>query len=342
VSEHSSNTPPLRTKEIKARAAAWLERRDSGEWSEKDQADLDAWLAESTANLIAYRRVAEVWGRTERLVALRPSGMERPAIPARGRTGPVLLRAVAGVAALALLGVGAVSLWPAPEAQTYMTGVGGRDILTLPDGSRIELNTDTVVRVSDASDVRKVWLDKGEAYFQVVHNTARPFIVIAGNRRVTDVGTKFLMRRESGRLQVDVVDGRVRIQSDGGNSQSSPEILAAGDALTATANAVVLIRKPANDLANELGWRRGVFVFHRTALADAANEYNRYNRQKITIAAPAVGRLTLSGTLPTNNVEAFVGVARNFFSLNVEHHGDEIVISRGTPGNEPQSRSSRH
>jgi transmembrane sensor len=317
-----------RTRETKARAAAWLERKDSGDWSEADQAALDSWLSESTANLIAYRRVDDVWARTERLVALRSPETGRAALVSRSRMFSVLLKTVAGVAVLAILGVGAALFLSAPQTQTYTTAVGARDTLTLPDGSRIELNTDTVVRVADTADQRKVWLDRGEAYFQVTHDAMRPFVVVAGDRRVTDVGTKFLMRREPDRLQVAVVDGRVQFEAGRGNPQSPPPILAAGDAVTATANSVVLTRKPTRDLANELGWLHGVFVFHHTALADAANEYNRYNRQKIVIIDPAVARLTLSGTLPTNNVKAFVDVARNFFTLNVERRGDEIVISR--------------
>jgi len=89
-----------------------------------------------------------------------------------------------------------------------------------------------------------------------------------------------------------------------------------------------LTRKHGHDVANELGWLHGVLIFHHATLADAANEYNRYNPEKIIITDPKVARLTLSGTLPTNNVKAFVDVAKNFFSLSVARRGDEIVISR--------------
>lgn len=318
----------MRARQIKARAAAWLERRDSGDWSEKDQADLDAWLSESTANLIAYRRVDDVWARTERLVALRAPEIGRTALVSNGRKVPILVKTAAGAAVFAILGLAVLLFLAAPQAQTYMTAVGGHDTLTLPDGSRIELNTDTAVRVADTADLRKVWLDRGEAYFQVVHDASRPFVVIAGDRRVTDIGTKFMMRREAGRFQVAVVDGRVQFEDSNDATQSPPAILAAGDAVTVTAGSKALTKRAARDLANELGWLRGVFVFHHTTLAEAANEYNRYNREKIVVASSAVGRLTLSGTLPTNNVKAFVDVARNFFTLNVVRRGDEIVISR--------------
>jgi transmembrane sensor len=317
-----------RTREVKARAAAWLERRDSGNWTEKDQTDFDAWLSEATANLLAYRRVEDVWGRTERLVVLRSPEIAHTPFISRGRIVPTLVKTAIGVLALTILGVAAALFLTAPQTQTYTTAVGGHDTLTLPDGSRIELNTDTAIRVADTTNLRKIWLDKGEVYFQVVHNAARPFVVVAGDRRVTDIGTKFMMRRESDRLQVAVVDGRVRFDAGGNIPQSSPAVLSAGEAVTMTESSLKLTRSPPHALESELGWLRGVFVFRHTTLADAAAEYNRYNAEKILVSDPAVARLTISGTLPTNNVKAFTDVARNFFSLNVVRRGDEVVISR--------------
>jgi len=333
----AADYPQPRASEIKALAAAWLERKDSSDWTDGDQSELDVWLSESTANLIAYRRVSHVWDRTERLAALRPPALSRMAPPESGKKKPLLFRALMGVAAAALLGVTGTSIWQSPEAQTYTTAVGGRDILTLPDGSRIELTTDTSVRVADSTEGRKVWLDRGEAYFQVVHDASRPFVVIAGKRRVTDIGTKFVMRREPGKLQVAVVDGKVRFESDGDKAQTRPAVLGAGDTAIATANTFVVERKSKAELTKELSWRQGVFVFKRTTLEDAARQYNRYNRLKITIADPEIARLTLSGTLPTNDVEAFANVARNFFSLDVKRRDGEIVLSRSMR----QSRSEQ-
>jgi transmembrane sensor len=329
VKEAGTQTvPAARAKDIKAQAAAWLERKDRPEWSRADQAELDAWLANSNVNLIAYRRISDVWARTERLVVLRQPEAGRSVIGAQSKIPPMLIKTVASAIVLAIIGVAATLFLSIPKAQTYVTAVGGHDTFVLPDGSRIELNTDTAVRVSDTTHQRTVWLDRGEAYFQVSHDAARPFVVFAGDRRITDLGTKFLMRRDQDQLHVTVVEGRVKFEANSVAMSSPPAVLAAGDAVTATATSVVLTKKPARDLASDLGWLRGVFVFRHTTLADAANEYNRYNQEKIVIVGPGVARLTLSGTLPTNNIEAFIEVARNFFALNVEHRGDEFVISR--------------
>ncbi len=107
------------------------------------------------------------------------------------------LKIAAALAVISLAGTGAFTLFQGPKAQTYSTTIGGRETLTLDDGSQIELNTNTSVRVAYGANQRNVWLDKGEAYFRITHDPAHPFMVTLGDKRVTDLGTKFLIRRDS-------------------------------------------------------------------------------------------------------------------------------------------------
>ena len=127
--------------------------------------------------------------------------------------------------------------------KTFSTPVGGRQILTLTDGSRIELNTDTVLRVALGKDHRTVWLDKGEAYFQVKHDAARPFVIYTNGRRITDLGTKFLVRADQGRLEVALLEGRVRLDAATDQPQAMT-VLTAGDDAVAVGNTTSVPRNP--------------------------------------------------------------------------------------------------
>jgi transmembrane sensor len=80
-------------------------------------------------------------------------------------------------------------------------------------------------------------------------------------------------------------------------------------------------------LQTQLGWRRGILVFHHAALAQVAAEYNRYNDRQIVIADPDVSKLTISATLPTNDVGGFARMAQNFLGLHVQSDADKIVIT---------------
>src|SRR6185437_10529239 len=96
-----------------------------------------------------------------------------------------------------------------PQYTAYATAIGGQKTLALADGTRIELNTDTQVRLLNG-DHRKVWLDKGEAYFQVHHDAAHPFEVMSGNLKVTDLGTAFFVKRHAADTEVALVEGSAR------------------------------------------------------------------------------------------------------------------------------------
>ncbi len=212
--------------------------------------------------------------------------------------------------------------------KTYSTAVGGHEIISFADGTRIELNTDTVLRTQMTTQSRMVWLDKGEAYFQVKHDAAHPFTVMIGGRRVTDLGTKFVVRRRASALQVAVVQGRVRFDAPNAFATTQTAMLTPGDVATATARSMSVVRSNAKAIGQDLGWRHGMLTFHQATLAAAAAEFNRYNSKKIVIADPVAARFTIGATFPTNGVEAFTRLAKEVFALRVEDKGSEFVISR--------------
>ena len=315
-------------KDIQLRAAEWIaERHESGEWTGEDQAALDAWLAESPANLLAYWRLDAAWNRTHTLSEARG-----PALEKRVRIGlPLIMKIAAVFAFLAVIGFAGVRYAVTPHDRTYSTPIGGHETVAFADGSRIELNTNTVLRARMTTDQRLVWLEKGEAYFQVKHDPAHPFIVMAGNHRVTDLGTKFTVRRDTAKLQVAVMQGRVWLDETGkAGKPHAPQtaMLTPGDFATATPDSISVTRKSQSQLQGSLSWRHGVLVFKYATLAAAVAEFNRYNNEQLVIADPGIAQLTIVGTFPTNQVDAFIDAAQTIFGLKVKPQGNRIVISR--------------
>jgi transmembrane sensor len=150
--------------------------------------------------------------------------------------------------------------------------------------------------------------------------------LVAG-RKITDIGTAFSVRADSSRLQVAVVEGQVSFGSLRANDNHTIH-LTSGDMLVATANQTNVVRLASPALKSELGWRRGILLFYRKPLADAAQEFNRYNQQQIVIVGNAIGRLPVSGSLSATDPEQFVRMAKNVFGLRVERRDGEILISR--------------
>jgi transmembrane sensor len=315
----------LAATEIDMRAAEWLQRRYFWKWCDTDQAALDAWLAESSAHEVAYMRLEAAWEATHKLAALQRPKQDRET-PKRRR--PAIAGIASGViGAIVLIAAGLAFYRPGPAQQSYATALGQHKTVMLADGSHIELNTDSALRVAVDASGRHVWLDRGEAYFEIIHDARRPFSVVAGDRRVTDLGTKFVIRRDADRMSVALVEGRARVDAtDGANS--APLFLKPGDVVEENHRALITSRKTAAEMKDDLGWRQGVLVFKHASVAEAAAEFNRYNSSKIIVADASAARISIGGTFKSDNVAAFAEAVRDLLGLHVENRGDETVISR--------------
>lgn len=316
--------PATTAREIKRRASAFVTaRRASEDWSEAEQQALDAWLAEKVEHAIAYWRMDAAWESTNRLAILRP---QRTEMPTRASLLPRAVKAAAAVIGIAAIGFAARSAFT-PEQKIYASAVGDRKILTLSDGSHIELNTDTVLRVAQSGQGRKVWLDRGEAYFDIKHDAAHPFVVEVGPHRITDLGTKFVIRESGERVDVSLLEGRARIDAPDAQDKIHSAVLTPGDVAVATSTSLSVRKTPTRRIENDLAWRTGLLIFNNTTLGEAADAFNRYNRRKLVIENPQTAALTIDGTFHTNNVAAFVDVAQHVLKLNVKTGSDEIVIT---------------
>lgn len=324
-------------RQIEEQAARWLMRRDEPEWSAADQAGLDAWLAQSMAHKAAYWRLEHGWRQADRIGSLGDA--VDPALrPFRGTWirrawQPV---AIAASVALIFVAVGSQFRWPGQQgpvevahSQTITTAVGGRKFVPLDDGSRIELNTATMLRASVTPENREVWLDQGEAYFEVRHSDTIPFVVHAGPRTITVLGTKFSVRRDGNRVTVSVVEGRVRVEgtvSRGQPGAGSSSIITTGDVAITEGSSTLVAAKSPERVANTLAWREGMLTFDQVTLGEAAAEFNRYNPRKIVIDDPEVASIRIGGTFRASNIDAFVRLLHDAYGLEISVSGDEVKI----------------
>lgn len=316
----------MNAEETRLIAGRWLERSQRPDWSAEDQLALNQWLADPK-NMVAYLRIESVWQSTDRLTVLRrPRPQEPMRAPKQVCYNLSIFRRVAAIILFAAI-VGAVTYQKLllPTEIMHVTGIGEYKSLTFKDGTRVELNSDTVLRVSQRGIERKAWLDKGEAYFEVEHDPTRPYIVITNGRKITDLGTKFAIRQDVGKLRVAVVEGLVEVEAKGEKPQS---LLKPGDILTATASQQSVIQKPLQAILAGLNWKQGKIFLDYATLAEAAAEFNRYNSRKLVIHDPELAELTVVGTFRARDPAAFTKVMKEIFGLRVETRNNEIILSR--------------
>lgn len=313
---------------IRAMAQDWVvERRAGSNWSDAQQEKLDQWLAQSPAHLIAYWRMEAAWESAQRLAAV-DAPMRQISQGGRSASRSHWGKFAAGIALVAALAVAGVTQFGAPEQKVYATPVGGQMTIKLADGSEIQLNTNSRLRLSPDRSRRQATLEKGEAYFAIKHDAKHPFELTAAGHLVTDLGTKFSVQTTDGKLEVALIEGMAKIESLRAPAKSTTAILRPGDVALATATTLSLKATPLVLLQEQLSWRQGILTFKNVTLAEAAATFNRYNDTQIVIADPSVGKLTLYGTFPTGGVTAFADAAQAYFNLRVKNRKGEIVISR--------------
>jgi transmembrane sensor len=315
--------------DIETQASEWIGRRELDSWSDEDNRALKAWLEESLAHRVAFVRLETAWKRTERLAAFRTPMREQQRIEHAKPGWTLLFRAAAAAVVVAVVAAAATTTYFVRDnTREFSTPIGGHEVITLTDGSSVELNTDTVLRTRG----RFAELVRGEAYFQIKHDALHPFVVKAGGHSVTDLGTAFIVRNDPNKLTVRLVEGRARI--DAANDKGKGTVLTPGDVAVASKGALSVRKASVQQLEDNLGWRRGVLVFDRTTLGEAAAEFNRYNREKLVIADPAAARLTIGGTFPSGNDALFSRVAQAALDLHLETRGADIVVTRPTKTSE--------
>jgi transmembrane sensor len=312
---------------IEQEAAMWLARQDGGDWSAGDDDAFARWLGQCIEHEVSFYRLESAWRAADRLTALRA--------PAHATARPRRLRIwwpMAVAASLLLLCVPALLIHRSTQVtapERFATAHGGHSAVPLADGSRVELNTDTVIRAEIANDRRRVWLERGEAFFDVAHDPARPFEVLAGSHRVIVVGTKFSVRRDGADMRVSVLEGGVRVEPvQPAVAGAAPlRLLGPGDQAMASGTNALILPNSQDRVTAALGWRTGTLLFDRTALADAAAEFNRYNRRQLRIGSGALDRMTISGRFDADNVDAFARLLGKAYGLRIRETADTLEIS---------------
>jgi len=317
-------------------AAEWLLRREAGHDIERDPGFV-AWRDGAVEDTKAWSHATAIWDLVDGPVADDPlfAALRRDALQARPErpTWPIAAMAAAVVVGVALVAVprmrgmfdGRSLVAPQPSsAATYASGGVPRTI-ALADGSRVTLAANTAIAVDHQTRRRAVRLLRGEAYFSVVHDSARPFEVTAAGRTITDIGTEFDVRLDHRAMTVTLAKGAVALSPAGG---SGPALLLARPGQQVTAEQGRADRVGQADLADALAWRKPLLDFSSTPLSEAAGAVNRYGGGRVKILDPRVAAIRISGQYRAGDPARFARAVADAYGLKVRMAADgaaEIV-----------------
>lgn len=326
---------------VRDEAAHWVARLDGGALTARDGEAFDRWLAASPAHKAAFEQADALWTGLDQLAPrLAPPDMLAGEADCedRGRQrGWIDRRAVAASVALLVVASASVGLLRLYAPPVYQTAIGEQRSVTLDDGSRVTLNTNTEVAVRFDARIRLIELNRGEALFEVAHNRARPFVVRSPYGSVRAVGTRFTVRiDEDRRLAILVSQGKVLVSGlkaasvTGGTAQARAIPLVGGQALEAGAQKLGIVRLSAEQINQELAWRQGEIVFSGISLAEAAGQMQRYSPHRLEVD-PAVANYSVGGYFRTNDLDAFLQTVEGVFAVKVVRSGQTVRLVARPP-----------
>ncbi|QCI14515.1 FecR family protein [Pseudomonas putida] len=307
------------TETVREQAAQWFARVHDAPNDAALQAGLQAWLATDPLHAQEYQQLLRLWQAADLL------GRQR--LEALCQADPVqqlprrrfLRQALAASVGLLALGLG----WGGWEYQKLnhqdflQTAFGERRQVELPDGSRLDLNGATRMRVDFSAARRRIHLDAGEAMFVVAHDGNRPFVVDTAQGSVTVTGTRFDVRLDPAITRVAVEQGSVRVQG----KDASLAQLSAGQGSHIDAQGVVAAPYAVNTAA-VTAWRQGKLVFDDATLAEVVAETSRYRAQPLRVAPGKVARLRLSSTFSTDDTDALLRALPSILPVAIKAHED--------------------
>lgn len=297
-----------------AEAAAWLARLRADDRTRDDEVRFRQWLAADPINAQRFEHVSTIWDDMD---ALRD-------VPRIEPTPPKLTRRRLLAGSLAVFGVGGLGLqWSIATAGVYTTERGEQRRLTLEDGSRLLLNTDTSVKVRFDAEQRRIDLRRGQALFEVSVDP-RPFYVKAGDHDLTVRRGRFDMRRETDHLSVLAIDGVGTLAQEAAIKKPVVQI-AAGERVRVDATRQVEHDRP--NLNDASAWQSGNAVFRGEPLARVITEMNRYTERELVLMDDRAAALRISGVYRVGDNGAFARSLAKLLPIKVAATDRVIRIS---------------
>ena len=298
---------------VQREATMWVVRLTSGDATAEEQSEFRRWRDSDHSHAAALAEARSLW------LALGPMVEAGEAKAAHnGRRERLRFGAIA--ASLVLASIGGVAAYDR-YGHDHVTGAGERRTVALADGTHVTLAGSSAIDVAFDSSGRRVKLARGEAFFDIAHDSSRPFIITAGSGSVEDVGTAFSVRREGSGAAVEVARGIVEVAS---GASSRPVVLGADQAVSFDAAGLGAVRKI--DAAKELSWINGRLVIESQTLSEAVANINRYYDGHIILLRDKSRGRPISAVIDLANIDDWLAALDRTGTARVSRMGSLVLL----------------
>ncbi|KMT53364.1 FecR family protein [Pseudomonas fildesensis] len=302
-----------------AEASGWYFRLQAEDVTAVEMDAFATWLGQGNAQDEAWREVQAMLGGLR-----EPARVIRRAEQAAWRK-PVRRWQRWACAAAVLLAVALTvqnTPWLDRLRADYATGTGESRTIELADGSHLQLNTDSAVQIRMSAGERQIRLLRGEGFFEVTKDPARPFVVQSGDGWVKVVGTQFSVARRDAQTRVQVAQGKVQVSSGSG----TPVYLEPGSAVEYQDQRLAEVH--GFDPASGFAWRQRQLVFRQQPLSEVVSELNRYWPGKTLVLGDALRNRVVSGVFEIDKPDAVIKALEYTLNLRAEHYTPYLLVLR--------------
>lgn len=311
-------------------AVTWFTRLQSGDATQDDQRQFEAWRARSLLHAREFDRISALWNDLDdlkdwagRRLTEESSVNHASAYPLNRmrKRGMSQWGASLAVVLLVLLSGG---LW-LPDtlvrlAGDYHTETGEQRKLVLADGSTVYLDTDSVISVDFSPQTRRLVLHQGRALFVVAADKLRPFEVSASNGTTRALGTAFEVYQKPDQVAVSVLESKVQVSRDGAAAR-----LVSGQRVYYSPGAGLSEVEPV-ELGQIAAWRRGKLMFQDRPLGEVIDEVNRYRKGAIFILDRQLRSTLVSGIFDISNPDAVLQALEGALSIRVRRLTRYLIL----------------
>ena len=312
---------------IRQEAVAWQVRLASGVLTTDIRAEFESWREQSPEHQQAYRDIETLWQQLP--APLLADRQRRRNLAAQNRRRHARQRNWGFAAAASLVLAVLAGIYPDylqhPLAD-YRTHIGEQSSITLADGSVAHLNTDTAIDVTINGNVRRVELLRGEAEFDVAHDSSRPFRVAAGSTTTEALGTRFIVRYDGNNVgAVTLLQGKVRTSRPStAGAQTDSATLRPGQQLafdTQKLGSLINV-----DLNNADAWRRGHLLMNFVPLKQVIAEINRYRRGHIRLLDDKLAKQEVNIAVDIKQIDVWLTALQQTLPIKVIHAGPLVFV----------------
>ena len=297
-------------------AVEWLVTLQGGDADDATHAAWRRWLDQHPDHARAWAHIESVNARLRGVASPLATAVARAAL-----TPPHSAGRRSAIRALTALFMAGGAAWMSREhtpLQGWLadahTAVGAQRALTLDDGTRVHLNTDTAIDIAFSSTERRIVLQRGEILIETARDTTnppRPFLVATRDAVLRPLGTRFAVRQLSDAGWIGVTEGAVAVRP--ADVTAAERVIQAGQAAHFTA---VRVDAPSPLVDTAIAWTDGMVVAADMRLDAFLAEVDRYRPGRLR-CDPAVANLRVSGTFPVANTDRILDALRGMLPVRV-------------------------